>query len=134
MKVIKYLEGRGFLVQKTTEQVINKKGWFHGPLIRADLPFLKNLLTSLAKSMLIPLGSTEAASPKDEMKKRYEKKDIRKIVKSPGESGALPKIASKTIENEAKEQNNRLLSILLVTLAASVLANKLADKEGIRAS
>ena len=60
-------------------------------------------------------------------------KDIKKIVRYHEESGALPKGARKTIENEAKEQKGRLLPILLVILTASVLGNKLADKEDIRA-
>ena len=38
---------------------------FFGPLIRADLPLMKNIFTPLAKSVLIPLGFTAAKSTTD---------------------------------------------------------------------
>lgn len=49
----------------TTEKIMNQKGGFLGPLMRADLPFIKNLLLPLAKSALIALGSTLVVSPID---------------------------------------------------------------------
>ena len=55
-------------------------------------------------------------------------KDILKIVKSLEDSGVLLKGVSKTIKNEAKEQKERLLSMLLSTLGASLLGNMLAGK------
>ena len=36
-----------------------------GPLFKAGFPLLKNVLKPLAKSVLIPLGLTAAASPSD---------------------------------------------------------------------
>ena len=36
-----------------------------GPLLKAELPLMKNVITPLAKSALIPLGLTEAASAAD---------------------------------------------------------------------
>ena len=65
------------------------------PLVRFGLPLMKNVLSSLAKSVLIPLGLTAAASATDTaiQKKIYglrmtalvipseEMKDIPKIVK-----------------------------------------------------
>ena len=36
-----------------------------GPLIKTGLPLMKNVITLLAKSVLIPLGLTAAASTKD---------------------------------------------------------------------
>ena len=82
----------------------------------ASLPLMKNVLTPLAKSALIPLGLTAAASATHAaiQKKIYgsgttalvisndEMKDIMKIVKSPDESGLLTKGISESIKNEAK--------------------------------
>ena len=62
-----------------------------------------------------------------------EMKDIMKIVKSLEESDLLIKDVSKTIQNEAKEQKGRFLSMLLGTLRASLLGNLLTDKGKIRA-
>ena len=59
--------------------------------------------------------------------------DIMKIVKSLEESGLLIKGISETIKNEAKEQKGRFLSVLLGTLAASILGKPLAGKRAIRA-
>ena len=54
--------------------------------------------------------------------------DITKIVKFLETSGLLIKGVSKTIQNEAKEQKEGLLSMLLGTLSASLLGNMLAGK------
>ena len=59
--------------------------------------------------------------------------DILKIVKSLEDSGVLLKGVSETIKNEAKEQNGGFLSMLLGTLATSLLGNMLAGKGVIRA-
>ena len=44
-------------------------GWFLsrliGPLLKTGLPFIKNVIKPLAKSVLIPLGLTAAASAAD---------------------------------------------------------------------
>ena len=55
-----------------------------------------------------------------------------KIVKSLEEAGLLIKGISETIKNEAKEQKGGFLSILLGTLAASILGNALAGKGILR--
>ena len=55
-----------------------------------------------------------------------------KIVKSLEKSGLLIKGISETIKNEAKEQKGGFLSILLGTLAASILGNALAGKGILR--
>ena len=52
--------------------------------------------------------------------------DILKIVKSLEDSGILLKGVSETIQNEAKEQRGGFLSMLLVTLGASLLGDVLA--------
>ena len=46
-----------------------------------------------------------------------------KIVKSLEDSGLLLKGVSETVQNEAKEQKERFLSMLLGTLGASLLGN-----------
>ena len=120
-----------------------------GPLLRTRLSLMKNVIQPLAKSVLIPLGLTAAASAADAglHKKKilgsghnitliisnYEMKDILKIVKSLEDSGLLLKGVSETIKNEAKEQKGGLLSMLLGTLGASLLGNMLAGKRVIRA-
>ena len=54
--------------------------------------------------------------------------DIMKTIQSLEESGLLIKGVSKTIENEAKEQKGRFLSMLLGTSGASLLGNLLTGK------
>ena len=103
---------------------------------------MKNVIKPLAKSVLIPLGLTGAASaadagihkktlgsgtttliiPNDEME------DIIKIVKSFEDSDLLLKGVSETTQNEAKEQKRGFLSMLLGTLGAGLLGNILAGK------
>ena len=62
-----------------------------------------------------------------------EKQDIMKIVKSFEESGLLTKGISETAKNEAKEQKVEFFSVLLWTLAASMLGTVLTGREVIRA-
>ena len=52
--------------------------------------------------------------------------DIMKIVKSLEKSGLPVKGISETIKNETKEQKGGFLSMLLGTLAASILGSALA--------
>ena len=89
-----------------------------GPLLKAGLASMGNVLKPLAKSVLIPLGLTAAASATDPTihKKMFgsgfttliisneEMLDIMKIVKSPVDSGLLRKGVSETIQNEATKQ------------------------------
>ena len=114
-----------------------------GPLLKARLALMKNVIKPLAKSILIPLGLTAAASAVDAgILKKFlgsgtttliisndEIKDIIRIVKSLEDSGLLLKGISKIIQNEAKEQKGGFLSMLLGTLGASLLGNILAGKE-----
>ena len=107
---------------------------------------MKNVLKPLAKSVLIPLGLTAAASVTDAAvhKKMFgygttiliisneEINDNMKIVKSFEESGLLIKGISEVIKNEAKEQKGRFLGMLLGTLGASLLRNLLTGKDTIR--
>ena len=59
--------------------------------------------------------------------------DIMKIVKSLEESRTIIKGVSETCKNEAKEQKDVFLSMLLGTLGASLLGTLLTDKGTIRA-
>ena len=99
---------------------------------------MKSVIKPLAKSVLIPLGLTAAASAADAgIHKKIlgsghnnnttliisndEMDDILKIIKSLEDSGVLLKGVSETIQHEAKEQRGGLLSMLLGTLGASLL-------------
>ena len=111
-----------------------------GPLLKTGLPLIKNVTKTLAKSVLILLGLTAAASAADAgihkkilgsgtttlIVSNDEMKDIIRIVKSLEDSGLLLKGFSKTIQNEAKEQKGEFLSMLLGTLGASLLGKILA--------
>ena len=115
-----------------------------GPLLKTGLPLTKNVIKPLAKSVLIPLGLTAAASAADAgIHKKIlgsghqnttliisndEMEDIMKIVKSLEDSGLLLKKVNETIQNEAKEQKGGFFSMLLGTLVASLLGNMLAGK------
>ena len=103
---------------------------------------MKNVIEPLAKSVLILLELTAAASAADaEIHKRSlelvisndEMKDIIRIVKCLEDSGLLLKEVSKTIQNEAEEQKGECPSMLLRTIGASLLGNKLAGKRINRA-
>ena len=56
-----------------------------------------------------------------------------KIVKSLEESDIFKKGVSETIKNKAKEQKGRFLSMVLITLGASLLGYLLTGKGTIRA-
>ena len=62
-----------------------------------------------------------------------EWKIIMKIVKSFEDSSFITKDVSKTIKNEAKEQKEGFLGMLLDTLGASLLGNLLTVKDTIKA-
>ena len=111
-----------------------------GPLLKTGLPLMESAIKPLAKSVLIPLGLTAAASAADAtIHKKIlgsghnnnttliisndEMDDILKIVKSLEDSGVLLNGVSETIQNEAKEQRGGFLSMLLGTLGASLLGD-----------
>ena len=122
-------------------------GGILGSLLKTGLPLMKRVIQPLAKSVLIPLGLTAAASAADAgihekilvsghnttlTISNDEMKDILKIVKSLEDSGLLLKGVSETIKNEAKEQKGGFLSMLLGILGGSLLGNMLAGKRVIR--
>ena len=107
-----------------------------GPLMKVALP--------LAKNVLAPLGLTAAMSAIDgSIQKKIhgpgvkliieqeDMNDIMKIIEALENSGILLKGVSETIENETKEQRGGFLSMLLVTLGASLLGNLLTGGKGI---
>ena len=125
-----------------------------GPLLKTGLPLMRSVIKPLAKSVLIPLGLTAAASAADAgIQKKIlgsghnnnttliisndEMNDILKIIKSLEDSGVLLKDVSETIQHEAKEQRGGFLSMLLGTLGASllgdILSKDLSGKGVIRA-
>ena len=106
-----------------------------GPLLKAGLPLIKNGIKPLAKSVLINLGLTAAASAADaRMHKKIigsgntatliissnKMEDIIEIVKSLEDSGLLLKGVTKTVQSEVKEQKGGFLSMLSGTLGASL--------------
>ena len=123
-QIFKMIQVEGFL------------GRLFGLLLKTGLLLIKNVIKPLAKSVLIPLGLTAAASAADAgIHKKIlgrgkhpsdltshnntiliisndEMKDIIKIVKSLEDSGLLLKGVSETIQNEAKEQKGGFLSML----------------------
>ena len=118
-----------------------------GPLLKTGLPSIGNVIKPLAKSLLITLGLTAAASARDVAihKKMFasgfilviisneEMNDIMKIIKSLEETGVLIKGVSEKNKNEAKEQKGGFLVMLFGTLDASFLGNLLTGKDTIRA-
>ena len=101
-----------------------------GPSLKTGLPLMKSVIQPLAKSVLIPLGLTAAASAADA--------EIHKKILVCGHNASL--IISNDqmediikIDNEAKEQKVGFLSMLLGTLGASLLGNMLAGKAIVRA-
>ena len=96
------------------------------PSLKAGLPLIGNVLKRLAKSVLIPLELTTAASATDVAihKKMFwsgfttlitsneEMEGIMKKIKYLKESGLLIKVVSETIQNVAKEQKEELLRML----------------------
>ena len=113
-----------------------------GPLLKTGLPLIKNIIKRLAKSVLILLRLTAAASAADAgihkkilgsgnttlIISNNEMEDIIKIVKSLEDSGLLLKGVTETVQNEVKEQKGGFLSMLLGTLGASLLGNILTGQ------
>ena len=127
-------------------------GRLSGPLLKNGLSLTRNVLKTLAKNVLIPLGLTVAASATDATvhKKTFgsgrlrfsdlpscnttliisneEMNDIMKIIRSLEESGLLIKDVIETIKIEAEEQKRGFLGMLLDTFDATLLGNLLTSK------
>ena len=118
-----------------------------GSLMKLDLLLIKNVLTLLAKSVLVPLGLTATASAADAginkeilrseaatlMISNKERKDIREIVKSLEDSALSIKGVTKTIKNEAKEQKRWISWYATGALGANLMGNMLEGQSVIQA-
>ena len=105
------------------------------------------MIKPLAKSVLIPLRLTAAASAADAgihkkilgsgnktlIISNEEINDIIKIIQTLEDSNVLLKGVTKTIKTETKGQKGGFLSMLLGTLGASLLGNLLTGKGIVRA-
>ena len=108
------------------------------------MPLIGNVIKLLAKSVLIPLGLTAAASATYAAihKKMFGSGNTTLIISneemndimSLEESSLLVTGVSETLKNEAKEQKGGYLGMLLGTLGASLLGNLLTAKGTIRAN
>ena len=117
-------------------------GRLFGPLLKTRLPLIKNLIKPLAKSVLISLALTAAASAADAgINKKIlglrnttltisnnEIKDIIKIVKSLEDYGLLSEWVTETVHTEVRDQKVGFLSMLLGRLGASLWGNILVPK------
>ena len=114
-----------------------------GPLLKSGLPLIKKGIKPLAKSTLITLGLTAAASAADArihktisgsgnnttlIISNNDIEDLIEIVKSLEDSSLLLKGVTETVQNDIKEQKGGFLSMLLATLSASLLGNLLTGK------
>ena len=114
-----------------------------GSLLKTELPLIKNVITSLAKSALVPLGITAAASAADAgihkkilgsgnttilIISNKDIEDLIKIVKSLEDSRLLLEGVTESVQNEVKEQKGGFLTMLLGTLGTCLLGNILTGK------
>ena len=94
-----------------------------GPLLKTGLPLMKNVITPLVKSVLIPLGLTAAASAVDAgthkkiigsgnatlIISNKDMEDLIKIVKYLEDWGLLLEGITESVQNEVKEQKGDFL-------------------------
>ena len=126
---------------------IIQSGGFSGSLLSKLAGPLMKVAVPLAKNILAPLGITAAASAIDAgiQKKIHgsgtttliisneEMNDIMKIVQALEDSNILLKGVTKTIKNKTNKQKAGFLSMLLGTVAESLLGNLLSGKGIVRA-
>ena len=68
MKVIMSFGNRGILLKGTVKKIVSTEGVFFNflrQLMAAGSPLMKSVVTSLAKSVLLPLGLSVAMSATD---------------------------------------------------------------------
>ena len=108
--------------------------------MKVAIPWAKNVLAPLritAATSAIDAGiqkKIHGSGTKTLIISNEEMNDIMKIIQTLEDSNILLKRVTKTIRNETKEQKGGFLSMLLGTLAASLLGNLLAGKGIVRAS
>ena len=131
-------------LSKAQIKKIIQSGGFLGKLLSKLAGPLMKLVLPLTKNVLAPLGLTAAMSAIDgsiqkkihgsgvkSIIEQEDMNDIMKIIKALENSGILLKGASKTIENETKEQKGGFLNMLLGTLGACSLGNLLTGGKGM---
>ena len=109
-------------------------------LLKPGLPLLKSVVKPLGVLCLTAAASaTDAAIKKKilgsgnhttQIISNDDMQDLLKIVKSLEDSGLLLDGITETVKNEVKEQKGGFLSILLGTLAPSLLTDILLNKKG----
>ena len=121
------------------DQIVQSEGFLGrrlGQLLKNGM-LMKNILKSLAKSVLMTLELAAALATDGVIpKKTFESglrtfiisNDVMKIVKSLVETGLLIKGISKIIKDAVKNQKDGFLKMLLGTLGASLLGNLLTAK------
>ena len=121
------------------DQIVQSEGFLGrrlGQLLKNGM-LMKNILKSLAKSVLMTLElaaalATDGVIPKKTfesgMRTFIISNDVMKIVKSLVETGLLIKGISKIIKDAVKKQKGGFLKMLLGTLGASLLGNLLTAK------
>ena len=112
---------------------IGQSGGFLGILLGPLLKF--GLLLKKAKSALISLGLTVAASATDAAiyKKMFGSGTTTLLISNEEINDMFNKRCCETIKNKAKEQKGIFLSMLLGTLSSSLLGNLLTGK-GVKRS
>ena len=125
------------------DKIVQSEGFLGrrlGQLLKNGM-LMKNILKSLAKSVLMtlelaPALATDGVIPKKTfesgMRTFIISNDVMKIVKSLVETGLLIKGISEIIKDAVKNQKGGFLKMLLGTLGASLLGNLLTDKGTIR--
>ena len=113
-----------------------------GPLLKTGLPLIKNVITTLVKSVLVPLGLTASASAEDAViyKKILGSGNTTTLIISKTvylnfleHSGLILEEVTESVQNEVKVQKGGFLIMLLGTLGASLLGNLLSKKGLYRA-
>ena len=125
-------------LSKTQLHEIGQWGGFIGrllrPLLKTALPLMKNVLKSLARNLLVPLGLIAAASATDAAihRKMFGLGTTALIVSNEEMSNIMKIILAKQLKwNKWKKRG--FLGMLLVTLDVSLLENLLTGKGRIRA-
>ena len=83
-------------------------GRLFGLLLKTGLPLLKNVIKSLAKSVLIPRGLSAAASAADVRIHKNVLDSGKSLVKSLADSGLLLKRVTATVQNEVNRTKRRI--------------------------
>ena len=123
---VNYLSTNIELSKTQISRMIQSEGFLGrllGPLLKAGLPLMKNLIKPFTKNGLIPLGLSAAASTTDAgihktilvsgtttlIIPNDETRDIIRIVKSLQDSNLLLKVVSQTIQKKVRKKEEDFL-------------------------